>query len=46
MIGAPQHTHALRFYPQPTGMVEILEGRGFQLDEPHQPGTIHLERYW
>jgi ferredoxin--NADP+ reductase len=46
MIGAPQHSHALRFYPRPTGMVEILEGRGFHLDEPHQPGTIHLEKYW
>ena len=46
MIGAPQHAHALRFYPRPTGMVEILEGRGFTLDEPHQPGNIHLEKYW
>lgn len=46
MIGAPQHTHALRFYPKPTGMVETLEERGFQMDEPHQPGNVHLEKYW
>jgi ferredoxin/flavodoxin---NADP+ reductase len=46
MIGAPQHAHALRFYPRPTGMVEILEGRGFRLDEPHHRGNIHLEKYW
>lgn len=46
MIGAPQHTHALRFYPRPQGMVEILEQRGFRLDEPHHGGNIHLEKYW
>jgi ferredoxin--NADP+ reductase len=46
MIGAPQHAHALRFYPRPTGMFEILEGRGFRLDEPHHRGNIHLEKYW
>ena len=46
MIGAPQHLHALRFYPQPTGMVEIFERRGFRLDEPHRPGNLHLEKYW
>jgi ferredoxin--NADP+ reductase len=46
MIGAPQHAHALRFYPRPTGMVEILEARGFRLDEPHHAGNIHLEKYW
>jgi ferredoxin--NADP+ reductase len=46
MIGAPQHAHALRFYPRPTGMVEILEGRGFRLDEPGRPGNLHVEKYW
>jgi ferredoxin--NADP+ reductase len=46
MIGAPQHEHALRFYPRPLGMVEILEARGFRIDEPHNPGNIHLEKYW
>lgn len=46
MIGVPQHTHALRFYPQPTGMVEILEQLGFHLDEPHRPGNLHVEKYW
>lgn len=30
----------------PTGMVEILQQRGFQLDEPHRPGNLHCERFW
>jgi ferredoxin--NADP+ reductase len=46
MIGAPEHAHAMRFSPQPRGMVEILEGRGFRVAEPHHPGRIHLEKYW
>jgi ferredoxin/flavodoxin---NADP+ reductase len=33
-------------YPQPKGMVEVLETRGFRADEPHQPGNIHFEKYW
>ncbi|MGD9858323.1 MAG: ferredoxin--NADP reductase, partial [Planctomycetaceae bacterium] len=47
MIGVPLHTHdPARRYPQPTGMVELLERRGFQVDQPHEPGNIHFERYW
>lgn len=46
MIGAPQHSHALRFYPQPTGMVEVLEGRGLKLEEGNNSGGIRVERYW
>lgn len=47
MIGVPHHTHnaALR-YPNPTGMVEVLERQGFHVDRPHQPGNIHFEKYW
>jgi ferredoxin--NADP+ reductase len=28
------------------GMVEILEQRGFHIDQPHSAGNIHFERYW
>jgi len=47
MIGAPHPTHdPQRRFPKPTGMVEILEQRGFQVDQPHEPGNIHYEKYW
>ncbi len=47
MIGAPRRgaTGSGR-YPQPTGMIEVLEARGFHSDEPHHPGNIHYEKYW
>jgi ferredoxin--NADP+ reductase len=47
MIGVPHHTHdPLRRYPQPTGMVEVLERMGFAVDRPHEPGNIFFEKYW
>lgn len=47
MIGVPHHTHdATKRYPKPTGMVEILEQRGFRVDQPHEVGNIHFEKYW
>lgn len=47
MIGVPLHTRdPARRYPKPIGMVELLEGRGFQVDQPHAPGNVHFERYW
>lgn len=47
MIGVPHRTHVPeKRYPQPTGMVELLEKQGFQVDQPHEPGNIHFERYW
>jgi ferredoxin--NADP+ reductase len=47
MIGAPLRGRTgLGRYPQPRGMVEVLEGRGFQADEPHRPGNVHFEKYW
>jgi len=47
MIGVPLHTHneATR-YPKPTGMIELLEKRGFKIDRADEPGNIHLEKYW
>lgn len=50
MIGVPEkdrETKAL-VYPQPTGVIEILEKRGFVLDQRAQKvrGSIHFEEYW
>jgi ferredoxin/flavodoxin---NADP+ reductase len=50
MIGVPvknKETGA-REYPQPTGVIEILEKRGFTLDNNAQKikGNIHFEEYW
>jgi ferredoxin--NADP+ reductase len=35
-------------YPQPPGVIEILEKRGFQVDRPQAriKGNIHFEEYW
>ncbi|PQO43947.1 ferredoxin--NADP reductase [Blastopirellula marina] len=47
MIGAPQSLRQqARAYPTPTGMAEILDQLGFQLDQPKLTGNIHLEKYW
>lgn len=47
MIGVPHHTHdPARRYPEPVGMVEVLERCGFQVDQPHEPGNVHFEKYW
>lgn len=47
MIGVPLHTHnESTRYPTPTGMVELLEKRGFEIDRPSEPGNVHFEKYW
>lgn len=47
MIGVPSRTHDLaQRYPKPTGMIELLEGKGFRIDLPHEPGNIFFEKYW
>ena len=50
MIGVPvkDRDTGQRVYPQPTGVVEILERRGFQTDQPAAKiiGNIHFEEYW
>jgi ferredoxin--NADP+ reductase len=50
MIGVPEKnkTTGERVYPQPLGVVEILERRGFQADQPvvKLKGNIHFEEYW
>lgn len=50
MIGVPEkdrETGAL-VYPQPPGVIEILERRGFEVDQPRlkKRGSIHFEEYW
>jgi ferredoxin--NADP+ reductase len=47
MIGVPHRgASGQDRYPKPRGMIELLESRGFQTDEPHRPGNIHYEKYW
>ena len=47
MIGVPQkQKDGSRAYPEPTGVIEILEKRGFRADQPRNPGNVHFEEYW
>jgi ferredoxin--NADP+ reductase len=50
MIGVPETGRASgeRIYPQPAGVIEILERRGFRMDHPasKEAGNIHFEKYW
>lgn len=50
MIGIPTKDKLTgdKIYPQPTGVIEILEQLGFQADDPASKthGNIHFEKYW
>lgn len=49
MIGVPTKdpTTGGRIYPQPLGVIEILEKRGFRADQGSRArGNIHFEEYW
>jgi ferredoxin--NADP+ reductase len=50
MIGVPVKDPATgqRGYPQPVGVIEVLEGRGFQADyaPAKVKGNVHFEEYW
>jgi len=50
MIGVPEKNPATgeRIFPQPPGVIEILEKRGFQTDQPSQKikGNLHYEEFW
>jgi len=50
MIGVPEKNKETgeRFYPKPLGVIEILEGRGFVVDNNAAKikGNIHFEEYW
>jgi ferredoxin/flavodoxin---NADP+ reductase len=49
MIGVPVKDRASGHltYPQPLGVVEILEKRGFKADQGSKArGNVHFEEYW
>jgi ferredoxin--NADP+ reductase len=50
MIGVPNKDRQTgqRVFPTPMGVVELLEKRGFQVDQPNVKlrGNIHFEEYW
>ncbi len=50
MIGVPVKDKATgeRRYPEPTGVIELLEKRGFQADNAaaKSKGNVHFEEYW
>ncbi len=50
MIGVPEKDRATgeRRFPQPPGVIEILERRGFQMDQPSTKlkGNLHYEEFW
>jgi ferredoxin/flavodoxin---NADP+ reductase len=50
MIGVPEKDRetGARVYPRPTGVVELLEKRGFQADQANIKfkGNVHYEEYW
>ena len=50
MIGVPfkDRESGARQYPEPLGVVELLEQRGFHADQPNIKfkGNIHFEEYW
>jgi ferredoxin/flavodoxin---NADP+ reductase len=50
MIGVPEKNKetGVRSYPTPTGVIELLEHRGFQVDNATTKfkGNIHFEEYW
>jgi ferredoxin--NADP+ reductase len=50
MIGVPAKDPQTgqRVYPKPVGVVELLEQRGFRIDQPQLKfkGNIHVEEYW
>jgi ferredoxin--NADP+ reductase len=50
MIGVPfkDRDTGERLFPETLGVIEILERRGFQLDQPQikMKGNVHFEEYW
>ena len=48
LINAKDRETGQRVYPQPLGVIEILEQRGFQVDQAalKLKGNVHFEEYW
>jgi ferredoxin/flavodoxin---NADP+ reductase len=45
MIGLPEWAET-PIFPQPTGMLELLDQRGFTIDHRGVVGNVHYEEYW
>jgi len=46
MIGAARSHESAAPIALPSSMLDLLLQRGFQIDDPKQPGNVHFERYW
>ena len=50
MIGVPHRDKetGTKTYPEPAGVIEVLEARGFQADVSAMKfkGNVHFEEYW
>lgn len=46
MVGVPTERSGHREYPQPVGVIEVLERLGFRADHARVPGNVHFEKYW
>jgi ferredoxin--NADP+ reductase len=47
MIGIPHaDEEGHRTYPEPPGIIELLERRGFHADLHGRTGNVHFEKYW
>jgi ferredoxin/flavodoxin---NADP+ reductase len=46
MIGATRRHDSAAPIALPGSMLDLLLQRGFQIDDPKQPGNVHFERYW
>jgi len=47
MIGVPRRRPGSRSYPEPRGMIQVLEERGFNADERSgRRVNVHYERFW
>jgi len=47
MIGIPRlDDSGNRIYPEPPGVIELLEQRGFHADLHGRAGNVHFEKYW
>ena len=46
MIGAVEETPGADAESTPSGMLQLLQSRGFVPDEPRQPGNVYFEKFW
>lgn len=46
MIGLPEGEESSSRFPEPTGMAELLDRRGFTIDRRGSVGNVHYEEYW